>query len=103
FLVSYWHVYILFILVSLLWIYLYRQVKITKPQTRLSTKAFYISSLLGFVIIGTLIIGGVRGGDFKKSTRPINLVDASKHVNNIAQADLVLNTTFAFIRTFNKV
>jgi hypothetical protein len=27
-----------------------------------------------------LVIGGIRGGDFKKSTRPINLLDASRHV-----------------------
>lgn len=66
----------------------------------LSTKTYYLSSLIGFIIVGVLIVGGIRGGDFKKSTRPINLVDASKHVKKMEQADLVLNTTFAFIRTF---
>ncbi|OBX22006.1 phosphoglycerol transferase MdoB-like AlkP superfamily enzyme [Gelidibacter algens] len=101
FMVSYWHVYVLFILVSVLWVYLYKRVKIHPSAHRLSTKTYYISSAVGFVIIGTFIVGGIRGGDFKKSTRPINLVDASKHVNKMEQADLVLNTTFAFIRTFN--
>lgn len=100
FMVSYWHVYLLFILVSLLWIYLYKRVKLPPSGQRLSTATYYISSFVGFVIIGTLMVGGIRGGDFKKSTRPINLVDASKHVNKMEQADLVLNTTFAFIRTF---
>ncbi|WP_299390386.1 LTA synthase family protein [uncultured Gelidibacter sp.] len=100
FLISYWHVYVLFILVSVLWIYLYKHVKLPQTEQRLSTKTYYLSSIIGFVIIGTLIVGGIRGGDFKKSTRPINLVDASKHVKKMEQADLVLNTTFAFIRTF---
>ncbi|TDU39685.1 phosphoglycerol transferase MdoB-like AlkP superfamily enzyme [Gelidibacter sediminis] len=100
FMVSYWHVYLLFIVVSLLWIYLYKRVKLPQNQQHLSNKSYYISSAIAFVIIGTLIVGGIRGGDFKKSTRPINLVDASKHVKKMEQADLVLNTTFAFIRTF---
>lgn len=100
FMISYWHVYVLFIVVSILWIYLYNRVKLSNREQRLSTKTYYVSSAIGFVIIGILIVGGIRGGDFKKSTRPINLVDASKHVKKMEQADLVLNTTFAFIRTF---
>ena len=101
FMFSYWDVYLLFIVVSILWIYLYKRVKVQPPKQHLPTKAYYISSFIGFLVIGILIVGGIRGGDFKKSTRPINLVDASKHVKKMEQADLVLNTTFAFIRTFN--
>ncbi|MBA6151259.1 LTA synthase family protein [Gelidibacter maritimus] len=100
FMVTYWHVYLLFVLVSMLWIFLYKRVKLKPSAHRLSTVTYYMSSLIGFVVIATLIVGGIRGGDFKKSTRPINLVDASKHVKKMEQADLVLNTTFAFIRTF---
>jgi phosphoglycerol transferase MdoB-like AlkP superfamily enzyme len=48
----------------------------------------------------TLSVGGIRG-DFKKSTRPINLLDANRHVNHISQGDFVLNTPFAIIRTLN--
>ncbi|WP_027124775.1 LTA synthase family protein [Gelidibacter mesophilus] len=102
FMLSYWHVYLLFFGVSLLWIYLYRRVKLHPLEYKLPTKSYYISSFIGFVVIGTLIVGGIRGGDFRKSTRPINLVDASRHVKKMEQADLVLNTTFAFIRTFGK-
>ena len=101
FMFTYWHVFLLFIVVSALWIFLYKRVKI-KPNTKqISKKAYYISSSIAFVVIATLIVGGIRGGDFKKSTRPINLVDANRHVKKMAQADLVLNTPFAFIRTFN--
>lgn len=101
FLFSYWHVYILFIVVSIFWIYLYTRIKIKERPLRLSPVRYYTSSLIGFVVIAVLAIGGIRGGDFKKSTRPINMVDANKHVKKMAQADLVLNTPFAFIRTFN--
>ena len=51
--------------------------------------------------MAALMIGGIRG-DFKKSTRPINLVDANRHTTKIQHADFVLNTPFAIIRTFNK-
>ena len=101
FLFSYWHVYILFFVVSGLWIYFYKLRKNFPRSSPLASMTYYGSSIIGIVIIGTLMVGGIRGGDFKKSTRPINLVDASKHVNKMQQADLVLNTTFAFIRTFN--
>ena len=51
--------------------------------------------------MATLMVGGIRG-DFKYSTRPINLVDANRHASKIQHADFVLNTPFAIIRTFNK-
>jgi phosphoglycerol transferase MdoB-like AlkP superfamily enzyme len=49
----------------------------------------------------TLMVGGIRG-DFRKSTRPINLVDANRHTSKIQHADFILNTPFTIIRTFNK-
>ncbi|QAA83024.1 LTA synthase family protein [Aequorivita sp. H23M31] len=101
FLVSYWHVYLLFFLMAFLWIYLYKRVRV-KPAIRPIRKIPYLlSSLIGIAIIGILMIGGIRGGDFKKSTRPINMLDASRHVDKIEHSDIVLNTPFAFIRTFN--
>ena len=57
-------------------------------------------SIVTFLVIVTLCIGGIRG-DFKKSTRPINILDASRFVVNISQSDLVLNTPFAIIRTWD--
>jgi phosphoglycerol transferase MdoB-like AlkP superfamily enzyme len=85
-------------LFSAVWIYLYK--KVTVKQFIPSKKIPYIGfSILGFLFVVLLTIGGIRGGDFKKSTRPINLLDASRHVKNIVHSDIVLNTPFAIIRT----
>ena len=99
FLVNYWHVFLLFIVCSLLWIFLYKKVNIQEERILKKTN-YFISSVFVFFILSTLIIGGIRG-DFKKSTRPINLLDASRYVKSSSQADLVLNTPFAIIRTIS--
>ncbi len=51
-----------------------------------------------FFVTVTLVIVDIRG-DFIQRIRPINFVDASQNVRIIAQANFVLNTPFAFIRT----
>jgi phosphoglycerol transferase MdoB-like AlkP superfamily enzyme len=99
FLVRYWHVFLLFIGLSYLWIYLYKKRKLAFEKVNDHIK-YWLTSVLGLLLIAALAIGGIRG-DFKKSTRPINLVDANRYVTNIAQADVVLNTPFAIIRTLN--
>jgi phosphoglycerol transferase MdoB-like AlkP superfamily enzyme len=98
FMIQYWHVLALFFLCSLLWIYLYKKVtvKVSIPTRKIHYFGF---STVGFLLIILFTIGGIRGGDFKKSTRPINLLDASRHVKNIVHSDIVLNTPFAIIRT----
>lgn len=99
FLKNYWYLFLLFFLTLFLWIYLYKKVKI-KPITFRYNIKYFLVSILGIVIITVLAVGGIRG-DFKKSTRPINMVDASRFVTDISQADFVLNTPFAIIRTWN--
>lgn len=101
FLFSYWHVYLLFFVAAFLWIYLYKKVKVRPQEFPGHWIIYFFSSLVAITIIGILMVGGIRGGDFKKSTRPVNMLDASRHVTHIEQSDLVLNTPFAFIRTFN--
>ena len=98
FLIDCWHVLFLFILCSALWVYLYKKVEVqfSKPTKKIHYFGF---STVGFLVIIAMTIGGIRGGDFKKSTRPINLLDASRHVKNIVHSDIVLNTPFAIIRT----
>ena len=98
FFVDYWHVFFLFVLCSALWVYLYKRivVRFSRPTKKIHYFGF---STVGLLLIITLTIGGIRGGDFKKSTRPINLLDASRHVTNIVHSDIVLNTPFAIFRT----
>ena len=98
FLLQYWHVLLLFLSFSALWIYCYKKVEV--KQFNPTHKVPYFGfSIVGFLLLILLSIGGIRGGDFKKSTRPINLLDASRHVKNIVHSDIVLNTPFAIIRT----
>ena len=98
FLVDYWHVFGLLILSCLLWIYFYKKVTVLQSQPN-NKIVYFCFSIVTFLIIATLCIGGIRGGDFNTSTRPINLLDASRHVKKIAHSDIVLNTPFAIIRT----
>lgn len=98
FVVGYWHVFLLFFLCAFVWIYLYKKVKIAEVSVKPSIN-YFLGATVSFLLIATLCIGGIRG-DFKKSTRPINLLDASRYVTHNSQADFVLNTPFAIIRTW---
>lgn len=97
FIINYWHVFLLFFVCAFVWIYIYKNIK--QQQEAISSKIkYFIVSVLMFFIIAILSIGGIRG-DFKKSTRPINLIDASRYVSDVSQSDFVLNTPFSLIRT----
>ncbi len=88
-----------FIILMMLWIFLYKKVKISdrKPEKRW---VYFVSSVVSLCIVAALVVGGIRG-DFKHSTRPINMVDANRHVKNPLQANVVLNSVFSFFRTMN--
>lgn len=88
-----------FIILILLWIFLYKKVKVTerKPEKKW---VYFVSSVVSLCVVAALVVGGIRG-DFKHSTRPINLVDANRHVKNPLQANVVLNSVFSFFRTMN--
>tara|TARA_Y100000385_G_C13109176_1_gene651095 strand:- start:8094 stop:10019 length:1926 start_codon:yes stop_codon:yes gene_type:complete len=98
---SYWHVFLLFFVMTALWILLYRKVKLNPEPYSKGIIPYVLTSVVAFLLTATLMVGGIRG-DFKKSTRPINLVDANRYVSKIQHADFVLNTPFAILRTFNK-
>ncbi len=94
---AYWYVIVLFIVCCVCWAWLYYLVK-TKPTPLKQVRAYFFSSALAFLLIFALVIGGIRG-DFARSTRPINMVDAYKHVTVPNQGDIILNTPFAIFRT----
>ncbi|KIA87931.1 LTA synthase family protein [Kaistella jeonii] len=88
-----------FVVMMIFWIFLYKKVKVEefKPEKK---AVYFISSIVSLCIIATLVVGGIRG-DFKHSTRPINLVDANRFVKNPLQANVVLNSVFSFFRTID--
>ncbi|SHH01838.1 LTA synthase family protein [Chryseobacterium vrystaatense] len=90
-------VLIWFAVLMALWIFLYKKVKITE-QKPVKLIPYFIWSVIVLCAIIVLSIGGIRG-DFKHSTRPINLVDANRFVVNPLQGNVVLNSTFSFFRT----
>ncbi len=94
---AYWYVIVIYVLCCLCWAWLYYRVKV-KPVRIHNLRLYFISSMVVIPVVILLMIGGVRG-DFKHSTRPINMVDAYKHVLVPNQGDIVLNTPFAVLRT----
>lgn len=95
---DYWHIFLLFALCAFLWIKLYKRYTVIRRQDYNKAR-YFSSSIIAFLLIGVLTVGGIRG-DFKHSTRPITLIDASRHVNVPEHANIVLNTPFSIIRTF---
>ncbi|WP_226065341.1 LTA synthase family protein [Kaistella polysaccharea] len=98
-LVEYPFVLIWFIILMIAWVFLYLKVKV-KGNTPKKLIPYFILSILTLCLTALLVVGGIRG-DFKHSTRPINLVDANRHVTKPVQANLVLNSVFSFFRTLN--
>ena len=92
-------VLIWFFITMISWVFLYKKVKVLDQKPRVLW-VYFVSSLVTLLITATLVVGGIRG-DFKHSTRPINLVDANRHVKNPVQANFVLNSVFSFFRTIN--
>ncbi|WP_027377202.1 LTA synthase family protein [Kaistella palustris] len=88
-----------FLVLMISWIFLYKKVRVKEfcPQKKW---VYFGSSVVSLCLVATLVVGGIRG-DFKHSTRPINLVDANRHVKNPLQANVVLNSVFSFFRTMN--
>lgn len=100
FLIRYWHVFFLFVIVAVLWFFLYKKINIS--EAKITNKVLYFtSSLLYLLLTGVVVLGGIRG-DLKKSTRPLNIVDASRYVQKMEHADVILNTPFTIIRTIGK-
>ncbi|SDQ82711.1 Phosphoglycerol transferase MdoB [Chryseobacterium soldanellicola] len=90
-------VIISFVVLMSLWIFLYKKINV-KERKPLKLLPYFICSIITICCTTVLVIGGIRG-DFKHSTRPINMVDANRFVINPVQGNMVLNSTFSFFRT----
>ncbi|MDG2397122.1 MAG: sulfatase-like hydrolase/transferase [Flavobacteriaceae bacterium] len=100
FLGEYYYLILLFLTFMILWKWLYDMIPII-PEKILNSKNYIIMSIIFFLSVITLSIMGARGGDLKKSTRPITIIDAMNNVDNPIHADIILNTPFTIIRTLN--
>ena len=101
FLYQYLNLVLLFFIFLLIWIGLYRLVKIKDKKIE-NNKMYYLSSFFGLLISSALIVMMARGGDFRKSTRPITLIDSMNNLSKPVHSDVVLNTSFTIIRTWGK-
>ena len=100
FIVDYWHVFLIFIISVVLWIYLYNSITFKSNESPKNFK-YYGFSFFWFIIIIFISIVGMRGG-LGNATRPINMVDAHRFVKKGIHADFVLNSPFCLIRTYKK-
>ncbi|MEF9476416.1 LTA synthase family protein [Chryseobacterium sp. RRHN12] len=92
-------VLIWYVILMILWVFLYKRIKVEEVKP-LKLLPYFITSIITLCITAVLVVGGIRG-DFKHSTRPINMVDATRFVTNPLQGNMVLNSTFSFLRTLN--
>lgn len=100
FLGMYWYILLLFIILIISWLYLYKRIKVEPNSIR--PVPYFVSSVIAFALIGTGVLAGIRGGSLAHSSRPINILDASRNVSISSHADVILNTPFTLIRTIGK-
>ena len=98
---DYYHILIIYLTFLFVWIFLYKMVK-HKDQFSFRNKNYYLSSLFICLFTAVFCVMGARGGDLKKSTRPITIIDAMDNVNNPQHADIILNTPFTILKTLFK-
>ena len=94
---DYWYVSIFWILLMVLFVRLFSEMKVSGPQIK-NKWVFHLGGLGIMALIVYLFIGGVRGG-FRHSTRPITLSNAAKYATVPKDINIVLNTPFALMRT----
>ncbi len=97
----YLHLIIMFFAMLYLLALAYKRLKIY-PIIVENYWRYGLSSFLLFFGSVTLFVLGARGGDFKKSTRPITLIDAMDNVRTPQQADVVLSSAFTLLKTLGQ-
>ena len=100
----YYYLFILFFMMIFILAWAYKKVKIY-PIFIDNYLHYSLSSVIFFLGTIALFVLGARGGDFKKSTRPITIIDAMNDVKTPQQSDVVLNSAFTVLKTLgmNKV
>lgn len=100
FMLDYWPAVLICIFLWILMVFLYRKVKLKKPEPS-NRILYYIINVLFIPVVIALVIGGARGG-YKHSTRPITISNAARYVKNPRDVAIVLNTPFSIFRTYGK-
>ncbi|HEX7365547.1 MAG TPA: LTA synthase family protein, partial [Pelobium sp.] len=95
--VDYWYITLIFVLMVWLMVWLYKKIKLVKPNFK-SKMLYHGSSLAIMLLLAWFCIAGMRGG-FRHSTRPITLSNAGEFVKDPAEINIVINTPFSIIRT----
>lgn len=97
FVTEFWQVTILFLVLSILLIRTSSALKCAAPESQTTLK-FYLRGVFYALLTIGVCIGGMRG-DFRKSTRPITISNASAYSSVPEDVFLVVNTPFSLIRT----
>ena len=101
FLVQYWAIFVVFLVLVLFWIFLYKKVQI-KEEKITRNKPYFITSIIVIVLLAPTLIFGIRGFSFKAGVIPLTVMDASKYARDISQVNVLLNTPFTILRTMGK-
>ena len=94
----YYYLFILFFMMIFILAWAYKKVKVY-PIFIDNYLNYSLSSVIFFLGTIALFVLGARGGDFKKSTRPITIIDAMNDVKTPQQSDVVLNSAFTVLKT----
>lgn len=100
FFIDYWYVFLLFIILVAT---LARSYSLLKPTATKPSRGWwhYLRSVLVLALCMGLSIVAIRGG-YRHSTRPINMANAGKYVNNPEEMSIVLNSPFTILRNWGK-
>ncbi len=97
FLLDYWYAIVFLAILIYIMAKAFGLIKIEGPQLKNKTVS-YVAGTIALLLIVGLVIAGMRGG-FGESTRPITLSNAAQYATAPKDVNLVLNTSFALLRT----
>ena len=98
---TYWYVLFIWITLLILLLWSYNLVKAKNTSSIKGWKYYTLRTILMLFSVA-IFIGGVRGGDFRHSTRPITISNAGEYVESPKEMFIVLNTPFCIYRTITK-